>query len=323
MSRRGWLLFVAMSVIWGTPYLLIRVAVRELSPATLVFARTLPAALLLVPLALSRRQLRPLLARWPWVVTYTAVEVALPWLLLSRAEQHLTSSTAGLLIATVPLIAVVIYRLVSPATERITRRRLSGLVIGFAGVAALVGIDVHGTDLAAVAETAVPAVGYALGPLIISRRLSDLPSLGVVSASVALTAVVYAPPALAHWPSHISLEVLGAVAGLAFVCTAFGFLLFFALIAEIGPARSTVITYLNPAVAVLLGVALLGEHFTAGIAVGFPLILVGSVLATRSPRPVEPSPQGQQGQAHAGQSDAGQRRQPLPEGTGLPAVADE
>jgi len=282
LSRRGWLLFATMSVIWGTPYLLIRVAVRELSPATLVFARTLPAAILLVPLALRRGHLRPLLAHWRWIVAYTAVEIALPWFFLSEAEQHLTSSTAGLLIATVPLIAVVIYRLISPATEAITRRRLLGLIVGFAGVGALVGIDLRGTDLVAVTEIAIPAVGYSLGPLIISRRLSELPSLGVVSASVALTALVYAPVALTHRPAHVSLEVLGAVAGLAFGCTALAFLLFFALIAETGPARSTVITYVNPAVAVLLGVALLGEHFTAGIAVGFPLILVGSVLATGS-----------------------------------------
>jgi drug/metabolite transporter (DMT)-like permease len=289
MSRRGWLLFATMSIIWGTPYLLIRVAVRELSPATLVFARTLPAALLLIPLALRRGDLRPLLVHWRWIVAYTVVEIALPWLFLSEAEQHLTSSTAGLLIATVPLIAVVIYRLISPGSERITRRRLLGLIVGFAGVGALVGIDLHGTSLVAVAEIAVPAVGYSLGPLIVSRRLSDLPSVGVVSASVALTALVYAPVALTHLPAHMSLEVLGAVAGLAFVCTALAFLLFFALIAEIGPARSTVITYVNPAVAVLLGVALLGEPFTAGIAVGFPLILVGSVLATGS-RPGASSP---------------------------------
>ena len=285
MSRRGWLLFTAMSVIWGTPYLFIRVAVRDLSPATLVFARTLPAAILLFPVAAHRGQLRPLLPQWRWILGYTAVELALPWLFLSEAEQHLTSSTAGLLIATVPLIAVVLYRIVSPTTERITSRRLVGLIVGFAGVAALVGIDLRGADLVSVAKIAVPAVGYAIGPLVISRRLSDLPSLGVVSASVALTAVLYAPVALTHLPAHVTVEVVGAVAGLAFICTALAFLVFFALIAEVGPARSTVITYLNPAVAVLLGVALLGEKFTVGIAVGFPLIIVGSVLATGSRTP--------------------------------------
>jgi drug/metabolite transporter (DMT)-like permease len=284
VTRRGWFLFIAMSIIWGTPYLLIRIAVRELSPATLVFARTLPAAILLVPVALHRGQLRPLVARWQWIVAYTACEIALPWFFLTRAEQHLTSSVAGLLVATVPLVAVVLYRLISPSTERLSRRRLSGLVIGFAGVGALVGLDLRGTDLAAVAEMVVPAIGYSLGPLIISRRLSDLPGLGVVSASVALAAVVYSPAALAELPSHISLEVLAAVAGLAFGCTALAFILFFALIVEIGPTRSTVITYLNPAVAVLLGVTLLGEDFTTGIAVGFPLILIGSFLATSSRR---------------------------------------
>jgi drug/metabolite transporter (DMT)-like permease len=232
-------------------------------------------------------------------VAYTVVEIAGPWLFLSRAEQHLTSSVAGLLVATVPLIAVVVYRVLSPTTERIGRRRLLGLIVGFAGVGALVGFDLRGTDLVALVEMTVPAVGYALGPLIISRRLSDLPSLGVVSGSVALCALAYAPAALTHLPAHISLEVLGAVAGLAFLCTALAFLLFFALIAEIGPARSTVITYVNPAVAVVLGVALLNEHFTVGIAVGFPLILVGSFLATSARRTaragttellVEPSP---------------------------------
>jgi drug/metabolite transporter (DMT)-like permease len=277
-----------MSVIWGCPYLLIRVAVREMSPATLVFARTLPAAILLVPLAIHRGLLRPLIPQWRWIVAYTVAEIALPWLFISRAEQHLTSSVAGLLVATVPLVAVVIYRVVSPSTETISRRRLLGLIVGFAGVGALVGLDLRGTDLVAVAEVAVPAAGYSLGPLIISRRLSAFPSLGVISASVALTAVVYAPAALTHLPTHISLEVLGAVGGLAFVCTALAFLLFFELIVEIGPSRSIVITYLNPAVAVLLGVVLLGEHFTAGIAVGFPLILVGSYLATSS----APEPSG-------------------------------
>jgi drug/metabolite transporter (DMT)-like permease len=282
MSRRGWLLFGAMSVIWGTPYLMIRVAVRDLSPATLVFARTLPAAVLLLPLAWRRRQLRPLLSGWQWVVVYSAVEVALPWLFLSRAEQRLASSTAGLLIATVPLLSVVLYRIVSPTTERLTQGRLLGLVVGFAGVGTLVGVDLGGANLVALAEMAVPAVGYSFGPLIISRRLSHLPSLGVVSASVALTALVYAPAALTHRPQHVTLEVALAVAGLALLCTAIAFVLFFALIAEVGPARSTVITYVNPAVAVALGIGLLGERFTAGIAVGFPLIVAGSILATSS-----------------------------------------
>src|SRR5580698_8359906 len=134
MSRRGWLLFLAMSLIWGIPYLLIRVAIRDLSPPTLVFARTFPAALLLLPVAVWRGQVRQLLPHWRWILTFAIIEMTIPWLLLSRAEQHLTSSLAGLLIASVPLIGAVIYRF-SPHTDRLTGRRLLGLVVGFAGVA--------------------------------------------------------------------------------------------------------------------------------------------------------------------------------------------
>jgi drug/metabolite transporter (DMT)-like permease len=279
VSRRGWMLFVAMSLIWGIPYLLIRVAIRDLSPPTLVFARTFPAAVLLLPIALSRGQVRALLPRWRWILTFAAVELAIPWLFLSRAEQHLTSSTAGLLIASVPLTAAVVYRF-SPTTDRLNGRRLAGLFCGFAGVAALVGLSLGRSDLLALAEMAAVVLGYSLGPLIISRRLADLPSLGVISLAMTATAVVYAPFALTRIPHHISTEVGLSVVCLTLVCTALAFVLFFELIAEVGPSRATVITYVNPAVAVLLGVTLLNEPFTVGIAVGFPLILAGSVLAT-------------------------------------------
>jgi drug/metabolite transporter (DMT)-like permease len=279
MSRRGWLLFLAMSVIWGIPYLLIRVAIKDFSPPTLVFARTFPAAVLLLPVAISRGHLRRLLPHWRWIVLFAIVEMAVPWLFLSRAEQHLTSSTAGLLIASVPLIAAVIYRLI-PHPVRLDRRRLMGLVIGFAGVATLVGFDVGSSNLLALGEVGVVAVGYALGPLVVSRKLSDLPSLGVVSVAITLTALVSAPFALTRIPTHVSLEAGSSVLALALICTALAFLVFFELIAEVGPSRSTVITYVNPAVAVLLGVTVLNEPFTTGIAIGFPLILAGSVLAT-------------------------------------------
>ena len=284
MSRKGWLLFCALCVIWGIPYLLIRIAVRELSPAQLVFFRTLPATLLLLPFALRRGELRAVAACWRWLLAYTLAEIALPWLLLAHAEVRLPSSLAGLLLAAVPLIGAVLYRLAG-TEERLGRRRLCGLAVGFVGVAALVGFDVSGGHPGAMAEVIVVAVCYATGPLIISRRLAHLPALGVVTASLAITTTAYALPGLRHLPGSVSGETVAAVAALALVCTALAFVLFFALIAEVGPARATVITYINPLVAVLLGVAILGEPLTAGIAVALPLIVGGCVLATsRSPR---------------------------------------
>ena len=281
MTRRGWILFSAMSIIWGCPYLLIRIAVREISPATLIFLRTAPAALVLLPLALQRHALGGILARWRWLVAFTAAELAIPWFFVGRAEIHLTSSVTGLLIASVPLVGAVLYRLLG--FDHFDRRRILGLLVGFSGVAVLVGVDFTGTDLGPVIEVLIPAVGYAIGPLIISRKLDDLPGIGVITLSLAIASAAYAPFAVTHLPSSVSLEVIAAVVGLALVCTALAFVLFFELIVEVGPARSTVITYVNPAVAVLLGVAVLGEPFTWGIALGFPLILLGSWLATGAP----------------------------------------
>ena len=290
MSRRGWLLFVALCIVWGIPYMFTRIAVREIAPPTLVFLRTLPAALLLIPFALHRRELRPLLAHWRWIVVYTAVELALPWLLLSHAQQRISSSLAGLLVASVPLIAAVLYGKAGGADAYDWRRR-AGLIMGFAGVAALVGIDVGSSDPLAVVEMAGVALCFATGPYVVSRRLADVPILGVIAASLLLNALIYAP-AVALWPpTSLSRETIVAVLVLSLVCTALAFLLFFNLVREVGPSRTTIVTYVNPLVAVLLGVVVLSEPFTLGIAVGMPLVLLGSALATApSPGGASPSP---------------------------------
>jgi drug/metabolite transporter (DMT)-like permease len=279
VSRKGWLLFITLCVAWGVPYLFIRIAVRELPPPALVLLRTAPAALLLLPFALRSGEPRRVLRAWPWVLAYTIVELCIPWLLLAHAEERISSSLAGLLIATVPLIGAVLYRAFGVA-DHFDARRLAGLFIGFAGVAALVGLDIAGSDVLGIAETIGVAFCYAIGPVIISRRLSHLPAIGVIAASLVVTAVAYAPVGIATMPSSLSAQTIGSVAVLSLVSTVLAFLVFFALIREVGPARSTVITYVNPLVAVLLGVALLGEPFTLGIAVGMPLILLGSVLGT-------------------------------------------
>jgi len=281
VTRRGWALFAAMAVIWGIPYLLIKIAVGELTPASLVLLRTALGAALLLPVAAARGWLAPLFPYWRWVLAYTVVEVSLPWFLLADAERRLSSSLTGLMIAAVPLIGAVL-QLLTRADDRLDRRRVTGLFVGLIGVALLVGLNVSVKDLGAVAEVSLVALGYAAGPIIIARRLPSLPAVGVVAASLVLTALLYAPLALPQLPRAVpSGQVLMAVLILAVVCTALAFLLFFALIGEVGPVRATVITYFNPAVALLLGVAVLHEPLTLGAVVGFSLILVGSVLATR------------------------------------------
>ena len=281
MSRRGWLLFIAMGVIWGIPYLLIKVAVADLHPTALVLFRTVIGALLLIPWAAAQGWLRPLLPHWRAIIVYTAVEVALPWFLIADAERRLSSSLTGLLLAVVPSVGAVLVWL-SATGDRIDSRRIAGLGLGFLGVAALVGLDVSFRDLGAVGEVLLVAVGYAVGPMIIARRLNDLPPVGVVAASLGLTTLAYLPFGLLQFPSALPpVQVVVSVAILGVVCTALAFLLFFALIAEVGPARATVITYVNPAVALLLGVVILGEPFTLGAGAGFLLIVLGSYLATK------------------------------------------
>jgi drug/metabolite transporter (DMT)-like permease len=281
VTRRGLVLFGLMSVIWGIPYFFIRIAVDEITPATLVFARTSIAALILLPIALTQVDLPAVLRRWRWVVAFAAVEIAGPWVLLGSAEQHISSSLAGLLVAGVPLVGSAI-ALATGSADRLGRTALLGLLVGLVGVVAIVGGDFEASDAVALLSVGIVVVGYALGPAILARRLGGVPSVGVMALSLALCAVAYAPIAAVQWPSVMpSTNVLASVAILAVVCTAAAFLLFAALIAEIGPLRATVITYVNPAVAAVLGVLVLQETFTVGMAIGFALVILGSTMATR------------------------------------------
>jgi drug/metabolite transporter (DMT)-like permease len=291
VSRRAVLLFAMMSAIWGIPYLFIRIAVGEITPATLVFGRTGLASLILLPIALLRVDLRPVLARWRWVVAFAVVEVGGPWVLLGSAEQHISSSLAGLLVAGVPLVGTVVAFVSGGSDHRLGRTGTLGLLVGLVGVAAIVGVDVSASNVPALLAMALVVVGYAVGPAILARRLGGLPAVGVQALSMSLCAVAYLPIAVAQRPATVpSPNVLAAVLILGVVCTATAFLGFSALIDEIGPVRATVITYVNPAVAALLGVLVLNESFTVGMAAGFALVLLGSALATRAPSPARTRP---------------------------------
>ena len=288
MTRRGLLLFAAMCVIWGIPYLLIRVAVGELTPGTLVFFRTGVAALILLPLVLSRGGLAPLAGRWIALLAFAAIEVALPWFMLSSAETQISSALAGLLISAVPLVGVVLATALGNR-EHLHAASLSGLALGLVGVALIVGFDLRATSGVALVQMALVVIGYAVGPAILSRYLTGVPSVTVIGVALALCAIAYAPVAFLQRPHLLpGVSVIGAVAVLAVVCTALAFLLFFALIAEIGPVRATVITYVNPAVAAILGVSILRESLTLGMGAGFLLVLAGSTLATRRRKVADP-----------------------------------
>jgi len=285
MTRRGWALFAAMSVIWGIPYLLIKVAVEGVSGPVLVLARTGVGALVLAPLALrDRAGLAQVARHWRPIALFALIEILGPWILLSDAEQHLSSSLTGLLVAGTPVVAILATRLAG-GTERITAARWLGLAVGTGGVAALAVPGIDGFGLWPVLEVLAVAICYATAPIIAVRRLADVPSLPMTAACLTFAALVYTGPAVATWPSEMpSGRVLGSLVALGLVCTALAFVLFFRLIREVGNARATVITYVNPAVAIAAGAIFLAESLTWSIGVGFALILAGSVLATSSAR---------------------------------------
>ncbi|WNV76593.1 DMT family transporter [Geodermatophilus sp. DSM 44513] len=282
MSRRGWALFLTMSVVWGVPYLLIKVAVEDLSPVVVVFGRCLLGAALLLPWTVARGRLRPALRRWRPLLAFTVLEMTGPWLLIAYAEQTLSSSLTGLLIAAVPFAAALAARL-SGDGERLGPVRLLGMGLGVAGIAVLLGLDVEAVAPLPLLAMALVVVGYATAPLIVTRSLPDVSGVAASAVALTVTTVVYAPFAVprlgqvARAPS----DALLAVLVLGVVCTALALAVFFALIREVGPQRALVITFLNPGVAVLLGVLVLDEPLTLGLAVGLPVVVLGCVLATR------------------------------------------
>lgn len=282
MQPRVWIAFLSICLIWGTPYFFIKHAVHELSAVWVAWGRLICAAVVLVPVALWRGQLHGMLKHWRLVTVFAFVELVGPFFLIAQGEKWVSSSLAGILLAGVPMIVVLVSPLMG-VHERVSPRRLIGLVTGFIGVVALLGLgtinDAQGWLGAACILLA--GCGYAIGPLIIQRHLKGVDSLGIVSVSVAIGATVLTIPALFTAPaSYPSTLAISSVVILGLMCTALALLLFVYVISHAGAARAAVVTYVNPAVALVLGVFLLDEHFGAGPAIGLVLILLGSWLAT-------------------------------------------
>lgn len=281
-DTRAWVLFGAMALIWGLPYLFIKQAVDSYSPASIVAGRTLIGALILLPFALRQGALRPAWKKIGWVLLFGAVEIAGPFLLLGHAEQTLPSGLTGLLVATVPLFAAII-AFTRGDRSVLKPARTIGLLVGFGGVAVIVagpGLAVGGPEaLLAIGELMLVAICYAVAPFIIATKLTDVPSLGSITLALGAVGLFYLPIALLTQhevptvPSTISLVLLGVI------CTAVAFIVFFALIDHVGPARAPLFTYVNPVVAIALGAIILGERITLGLIIGFPLVILGCWLA--------------------------------------------
>jgi drug/metabolite transporter (DMT)-like permease len=283
MSRRAWIAFAAISVIWGIPYLLIRIAVRHgVTPPALAFGRVALAAIVLLALAWRAGTLPALRGRWRWLLAYAVAEVVIPFPMVAIGEQRISSSLAAIIIASVPLIGALL-AMRFDHSEKPTPIRAIGLVLGFGGVVALVGLDVagRGEELLGAGACVVTATGYAIGPMVIKHWLADLDPRASMGASLAIASVLLAPTIALDPPRSIpGAGAISAVIALGLVCTAAAFVIYTVLIREAGTSRATVITYINPMIAVILGVTLLGERPGAGAIAGLLLILAGSWLST-------------------------------------------
>jgi drug/metabolite transporter (DMT)-like permease len=287
MSRKGLLLFLIAGTAWGLPYLFIRIAVEDFSTWTIVFSRVVIGAAVLIPIAMNLKVLRPALKAWKYVLAYAVIEMVLPWFLITEAERVINSGLAGLLVATVPFFALLIGIFYQKDKTLKHPKTLAGLAVGFTGVILLVGIDAFNGHLSLphVGMLILASIGYAVAPVIVATKIPQVSGVAVNGLAMAIVAIVYAVPALIALPKEIAanppIDSWLSLLGLGVICSAIAFVAFFRLIKEIGSTRSTLVTYMNMAVAVVLGIVLLGEPLTVGILIGMPLVVLGSYFATR------------------------------------------
>ncbi len=288
MSRRGWFLFILVGFLWGVPYLFIKIAVdpdNGFSPAAVVCLRTAIGAAILVPLAMRQGQLGAAIRGIKYVAPYALLEMIGPWILIGTAEQKISSGLAGLLIASVPIWATIFASMRGDKTVW-HHMRLLGIVVGFIGLIAVVGFEsIKGSsDPLSIAMVLVAAIGYSYAVMMVQGALPHVSGIAINAVAMAITAIFYLPLTIIQWPTHeISTEAITAIIGLGVLSTGAAFVAFFALAAIIGVARGSLVTYLNTAFAVVLGVIILDEPFTTGMAIGLPLVLIGSYFASRKP----------------------------------------
>ena len=286
MSRKSTLIFALVGLLWGIPYLFIKVAVDEetgYAPAIVVFGRVLIGAAILIPLAIKDRSIFDAFRGIKYVAFYALLEMVIPWILIGTAEQKISSGLAGLLIASVPIWSNIITYFQGDA-DALKANRLLGIGIGFVGVVLIVGIETltGSSDPLSILMVIIAAIGYAYAIIMIRSKLPDVSGIAINGVAMALTAIFYLPFTIALWPDHtVSPEATYSVIALGIFSTGLAFAFFFTLIADIGPTRASLVTYWNTAIAVVLGVIILSEPITVGIGIGLPLVMLGSWLVNR------------------------------------------
>lgn len=285
MSRKGWALFALVGVLWGVPYLFMKVAVDELATPVIVFARLFIGAVVLIPLALSQKAIRSALQFWPYIALYAILEMVIPWSLITNAQKDLSSGVVALLVATVPIWATLFAHHTGDSTAA-HRTRIFGIAIGLVGIAFLVGLETLNDvgNIRALVQVLIASVSYAYAVNMITRKAPGVSGIAINGLAMLLSTVIFAPFALTHLPTETpSSNAVLATIGLGVICTAFAFWVFFLVIDEIGAARASLVVYPNTAVAVILGIFFLDEKITLAIGIGLPLVLIGSYFASRKP----------------------------------------
>jgi len=285
LSRRSLALFLFVGLLWGIPYMFMKVAIDTFTPSVIVFGRVIIGAAILIPIALKQGGLNQIIKGWKYVIPYAAAEMIGPWYLISSAEKNISSGLAGLLVATVPIWATIFASINGDKTVW-HNTRLFGLVFGFAGLVALVGIEsiTGNSSITSIAMVLLAAMLYAYAVNMITQKLPGVSGIALNGVAMAISALFFAPFAYVQWPkSAIPTNAVFSIIGLGVLCTALAFVIFFTVMADIGPARASLVTYINTAFAVLLGVIILSEPITLGIMVGLPMVLVGSYFASRKP----------------------------------------
>jgi drug/metabolite transporter (DMT)-like permease len=286
MSRRALFHFAVSGLFWGIPYLLMKVAVRDIEPAVIVCGRVLIGAAILIPIAMRQKVLMDAIRGWRYVLPYAIFEMMIPWILITNAEKQISSGLAGLLIATVPIWSTIFASMSGDKTVWHSKR-LVGMLVGFIGLIGLVGYEsiIGSSDPLSIAMMLVAAISYSYAVNMISQKLPDVSGIAINGLAMVFTSIAYEPLMIVQFPevSTVSKESAVSLLALGVFSTALAFISFFIVLKEIGPARASIGTYVNTAVAVVLGVMILSEPLTIGIMVGLPLVMIGSYLASRKP----------------------------------------